>query len=124
MNEYYERLIGYYKDGSVVLNDDGTTYVVSDVAGKINRRVAEINRDLKRTKEIQEEYINKQMELKAFVSTDDFKNMSWFKQEKVNKKIKENRIIIRGLYSFRQQLKREKSVIQRNHPKNMKKKSK
>lgn len=123
MNEFYERLIGFYKNGAVILNEDGTPAVVVDIAGNINRRVAEINRDLKRTKEIQGEYINKQMELREFVKTDEFKNMSWFKQEKVKKKIKENRSIINGIYIFRHHLKHEKSEIQKMHPKNTKKKS-
>ena len=82
----YSNLIGYFNGDDVVKNENGTPVLVSNLGRRINRRVAEINRDLKRTKELQNDYINRQMELKSFVKTDEFKNQSWFKQEKVNKK--------------------------------------
>lgn len=124
MEKYVSDLIGYYGGDKVCLNENGVPVIVSTLEERINRRVSEITLELNRLKKLYDEYVTKQSVLRNFVRSGESDKLTHNKRERITKTIRENRGILCGIRFYTTQLNREKKMIQKMHPKNMKKKEK
>lgn len=88
---------------------------------RINMRVADINRTLKRIVSIYQEYDKKQNSLRGKIKSDE--EFTKYQLKRMKKEIFENRIILRGLAVYISHLNNEKRELQKAYPKNMKKKT-
>ena len=122
MEKYISDLIGYYGGDKVCLNENGVPVIISTLEERINRRVSEITLELNRLKKLYDEYITKQSVLRNFVRSGEADKLAHNKKERITKTIRENRGILCGIRFYTTQLNREKKMIQKMHPKNMKKK--
>ena len=122
MEKYISDLIGYYGGDKVCLSENGVPVIVSTLEQRINKRVSEISLELNRINKIYNEYIEKQRVLRNFVRSGEADKLTNNKKERITKTIRENRGILCGIRFYTTQLNREKKMIQRQHPKNMKKK--
>lgn len=122
MEKYVSDLIGYYGGDKICLNENGVPVIVSTLEERINRRVSEITRELNRLKKLYDEYVTKQSVLRNFVRSGEADKLTHKKKERITKTIRENRGILCGIRFYTTQLNREKKMIQKMHPKNMKKK--
>ena len=119
MRKNFSNLIGYYM-GNEVRVKDGVPYLVApSEAEKINRRVSEINWELKHAGELLRNYTEIQIELRR-KAREEFDTLSWYRQEKLKKDIKRYRAVLNGLKNYMTVLKIEKSTLQKSYPKNMK----
>ena len=123
MKKYISDLIiGYYGGDKVCLNENGVPVIVSTLEQRINKRVSEISIELNRLKKLYDEYIEKQSVLRNYVRSGEIYKLTKNKQERITKTIRENRGVLCGIRFRTTQLNREKKNLQKQHPKNMKKK--
>lgn len=116
----YQTLIGWYKDDEVYKTVCGNLVIKSTLAERINRRISEINHEMKHCTDIYLKYVDKQHELRNFIKSN---NLTKKQSSKIGLRIRDNKTILRGLRVYCTQLKHEKNQLQRSHPNNMKKKT-
>ena len=100
----------------------GTDYI-KDECKNMRSRVSEISLELNHVNKVYHEYMEKQKNLREYVKSEDFKEISVYKQERLKRKIRENRGILCGIQFYTKQLNHEKKSLQRTYAKNMKKKT-
>lgn len=119
MKKNFSNLIGYYM-GNEVRVKDGVPYLVEpSEAEKINRRVSEINWELKHAVQLLQHYTEIQIELRRKVR-EEFDTLGHYKQEKLKSDIRKHRAVLNGLKNHIVLLKAEKMKLQKSHPKLMK----
>lgn len=117
-----KKLVGYFKGDAFCIDENGVPYLESRLEERINRRVSEIDHELIHVVRLYQSYIKKQMNTKSLLGKKAVQLSEWEKR-RVQKHIAQNKLIIRGMAAYISQLNAEKVVIQKNHPKNMKKKT-
>lgn len=84
---------------------------------KINKRISEINFELKHVRNIYKKYTDEQLELRHIIKSEP---IGFFKANKIRKQIMQHRFILNGIRTYITVLKGEKSKLSKSHPKNMK----
>lgn len=93
-----------------------------DECEKTESRLSEISNELNQVIKVYHEYMEKQINLRMYIKSEDFKKVSVYKQERIKRTIRENRGILCGIQFYIKQLNTEKKNLQRNYSKNLKKK--
>lgn len=117
-----KKLVGYFKGDAFCVDENGVPYLVSTLEERINKRTSEIDHELRHVVKLYQSYIKKQMSTKSLLGKKVVQLSEWEKR-RVQKRIAQNKLILRGMAAYISQLNAEKMVIQKNHPKNMKKKT-
>lgn len=121
--ENNKKIIGYFQGDAFMIDENGNVIIESRLAERINRRVSEINKELNHVTKLYQFYIKKQVRVKELLGKKAVQ-LSELEKRHVQRTIEKNRIILRGMATYISKLKSEKSIIQKNHPKNMKKSGK
>ena len=117
-----KKLVGYFKDNAVYFDENGVPYLVSTLEERINKRTSEIDHELNHVVKLYQDYIQKQIKTKSLLGKNAVQLSEWEKR-RVQKNISKNKLVLRGLAAYISQLNTEKVILQRNHPKRMKKKT-
>jgi hypothetical protein len=117
-----KKLVGYFKGDAFCIDENGVPYLVSTLEERINKRTSEIDHELRHVVRLYQQYIQKQINTKSLLGKKVVQLSDWEKK-RVQKRIAQNKLILRGMATYISQLNAEKVIIQKNHPKNMKKKT-
>ena len=117
-----KKLVGYFKGDAFCIDENGVPYLVSTLEERINKRTSEIDHELRHVVRLYQQYIQKQINTKSLLGKKAVQLSEWEKR-RVQKHIAQNKLILRGMAAYISQLNAEKVIIQKNHPKNMKKKT-
>ena len=117
-----KKLVGYFKGDAFCIDENGVPYLVSTLEERINKRTSEIDHELRHVVRLYQQYIKKQISTKSLLGKKVVQLSEWEKR-RVQKRIAQNKLILRGMAAYISQLNAEKVIIQKNHPKNMKKKT-
>lgn len=117
-----KKLVGYFKGDAFCIDENGVPYLESTLEERINKRTSEIDHELRHVVRLYQQYIQKQISTKSLLGKKVVQLSEWEKR-RVQKRIAQNKLILRGMATYISQLNAEKMIIQKNHPKNMKKKT-